>query len=291
MTAIALPPSFERGDERMTAEREETKYLIAPDGLDALVGVLTRRLPSHRFTGEGANGLPGPHHYVTTIYFDTPSRLLFRTAVNDFEHNVKVRAKEYYDLHPSLAELATDSAQIVRYQRWLWFELKRRDGAHTSKRRFRLRKQEVPAFFTQGKRTPDSIVPPPLGDEPLAAGFDEELAEIVDYCQSLDEELAAACVVNYRRLSWQSADAHLRVTIDLGLTYYAPPADLWTREHALVRSTLGTPLGRQNHAVLEIKLHDAMPNWLEETLEGAGVRPMPFSKFESASRALAGVHG
>jgi VTC domain-containing protein len=289
VTAIAVP-STKRGDARMTAEREETKYLVSPEKLDALAAELTQRLPSHRFTGEGANGLPGPHHFVTTIYFDTPSRLLFRTAVKDFEHNVKIRAKEYYDLHPSLAELATDPTQIVRYQRWLWFELKRREGTHTSKRRFRLRKHEVPAFFTYGKRTPDSIVPPVLGDEPLPAGFDEELDEIVAFCRSLGEPLAAACLVNYRRVSWQSADADLRVTIDLGLTFYAPPADLWTREHALVRNTLGAPRGGQRHAVLEIKRHDALPSWLAAALDRAGVEPMPFSKFESASREVGG-HG
>jgi hypothetical protein len=291
MSAVAVPPPVAPGDERMTAEREEIKYLVAPEELDALAGEFTRRLPSHRFTGEGANGLPGPHHYVTTIYFDTPSRLLYRTAVSDFEHNVKIRAKEYYDLHPSLTELATDPREIVRYQRWLWFELKRREGTHTSKRRFRLRKQEVPAFFNYGKRTPDSIVPPQLGEEPLAAGFDPELQEIVDYCKSLDEPLEAACLVNYRRLSWQSADAHLRVTVDLGLTFYASPADLWTREHALVRNTLGPPRGGQNKAVLEIKRHSALPTWLDAALDRAGVQPMPFSKFESASRVVSGAHG
>ena len=291
MTAIAVPPSVGRGDERMTAEREETKYLVAPENLDALAAELTRRLPSHRFTGEGANGLPGPHHYVTTIYFDTPSRLLFRTAVKDFDRNVKIRAKEYYDLHPSLAELATDPTEIVRYQRWLWFELKRRDGTHTSKRRFRLRKQEVPGFFTHGRRTPDSVAPPPLGNEPAPAELDAELKEIVAYCQSLDEPLEATCLVNYRRLSWQSADAHLRVTVDLGLMFYAPPPDLWTREHALVRNTLGAPRGGQNKAVLEIKRHASLPAWLDGALDRAGVQPMPFSKFESASRVVAGVHG
>jgi hypothetical protein len=275
----------------MTAEREETKYLVTPEHFDALAAEFTRRLPSHRFTGEGANGLPGPHHYVTTIYFDTPSRLLFRTAVNDFEHNVKIRAKEYYDLHPSLAELATDPTQIVRYQRWLWFELKRRDGSHTSKRRFRLRKHEVPAFFTYGQRTPDSIAPPPLGDEPVSAASDAALEEIVAYCQSLDEPLEASCLVNYRRLSWQSADAHLRVTVDLGLMFYAAPSDLWTREHALVRNTLGPPRGGQSKAILEIKHHGGLPPWVDAALERAGVQSMPFSKFESASRVVAGVHG
>ena len=56
---------------------------------------LQKHLPLHRFTGAGANRLPDAHHYVTTIYFDTPSSLHYRTATTDTEHNIKVRAKEY----------------------------------------------------------------------------------------------------------------------------------------------------------------------------------------------------
>jgi SPX domain protein involved in polyphosphate accumulation len=290
VTSIVAPPALQLGDERMTAEREETKYLVPAARLDELRAELTRQLPSHRFTGEGANGLPGPHHYVTTIYFDTPSCRLYRTALRDFEHNVKIRAKEYYDLHPSLAEVATDPAQIVRYQKWLWFELKRREGTHTSKRRFRLRKHEVPLFFNEGRRAPESLVPPAPGSEPPPSGVEESLQEIVDYCQSLREPLEASCLVNYRRLSWQSHDGHLRVTIDLGLSFYAPPPDLWTRERALVRSTLGAARGSESSAILEVKRHDHLPAWLEAALSRLGVQPARFSKFEAACRYVVG-HG
>ena len=105
MASAPQASAGETADARMTAEREETKYLVAPAHWERLATELSLRLPGHRFTGAGANRLPDAHHYVTTIYFDTPSRFLFRTAVKDFEHNVKIRAKEYYDLHPSLAEL------------------------------------------------------------------------------------------------------------------------------------------------------------------------------------------
>ena len=129
----------ETADARMTAEREETKYLVPPARWETLAAELSHRLSGHRFTGEGANRLPDPHHYVTTIYFDTPSRALFRAAATAPDDNLKVRAKEYYDLHPSLAEVATDPTQIVRYQPWLWFELERREGPRTSKRAFACR--------------------------------------------------------------------------------------------------------------------------------------------------------
>ena len=48
----------ETADARMTAEREETKYLVAPGQWERLAAELSRRLPAHRFTGAGANRLP-----------------------------------------------------------------------------------------------------------------------------------------------------------------------------------------------------------------------------------------
>ena len=80
-------------DERITAERQELKYLLRSDRLGVFLDELERRLSSHRYLGEGANRLPDPHHYVTTIYFDTPSRRHYRAAISNVEANVKFRAK------------------------------------------------------------------------------------------------------------------------------------------------------------------------------------------------------
>src|SRR5438046_10744550 len=114
--AVAKATDVSGADARMTAEREELKYLIGPEHVARFSTAMGRQLPHHRFTGEGANKLPRPRHFVTTIYFDTPSRDQYRAAQSDGEHNLKMRAKEYYDLHPALAELATDPGQIVKYQ-------------------------------------------------------------------------------------------------------------------------------------------------------------------------------
>jgi len=59
----------------LTGDREETKYLVARQEQRALVASLNQHLPSHRHRGEGSNPLPSPEHFVTTVYFDTPSRL------------------------------------------------------------------------------------------------------------------------------------------------------------------------------------------------------------------------
>lgn len=285
MLSVEEPSAPTSVDERITAERQELKYLLSAERLDPLVAELGRELPSHRFAGEGANRLPDPNHYVTTIYFDTPSRRHYCEAVANVEANVKFRAKEYYDLHPSLAELATDPDHIVRYQPWLWFELKRKQGNQTTKQRLRVPKRAVPLLFEEGRVVPEALLLPELRlDRSAWKGLDA----IVGYCQELDEPLRASCLVNYRRLSFQSEDGGLRVTIDLGLVFHAPPPDLWTRGRALVRGDLGPVRGGLGQAVLEVKHRSPIPSWLERALVRAGVHAIPFSKFAAASGA---VHG
>lgn len=276
-------PTSASADERMTRERSETKYLIAPEDTAALIRQLALHLPAHRFNGDGANRLPDPLHFVTTVYFDTDSRAHYRAAANDLQHNVKLRAKEYYDLHPSLAEVATDPRQIARIQPWVWFELKRREGSRTRKRRFRVPKQRLPEIFVAGQLVPEALAQPGEGLE----ADSNELREIVRYCESLGETLSVSCIVNYRRLSFQDHACGLRITVDQGLSFFAPPPNPWSFEHPLVRSSLGVPSGALREAVLEVKRRAASPAWLAQVLARAGA-PLPFSKFVAGSRA---VHG
>ena len=44
-----------------------------------------------------ANRLPGAHHFVTTVYFDTAARDVFHASQAE-GRSLKIRAKEYYDL-------------------------------------------------------------------------------------------------------------------------------------------------------------------------------------------------
>jgi hypothetical protein len=286
-------------DQEMTGDREETKYLVPRQRVAALMDELGRSLSSHRFTGEGANRLPDAHHFVTTVYFDTGDHGHYRASVADVNSNVKVRAKEYYDVHPSLAELATDVAQIVRYQPWMWFELKRREGARTIKHRFRLPKRHVPSYLGGGavpattslvnggtdNRNGDNGGDAVVADAAERAG----VAAIVEYCQGLGQPLVASCLVNYRRHSWQDPAGTLRVTLDLDLGFFAAPADLWQRGTALVRGGLGPVRTGERRAVLEVKRRaGAETAWLDHLLRATGVAPVTFSKFVAAAEAIHG---
>lgn len=274
-----------KADALMTAERREDKYLVPVGQARALAAVLERQLDSHRHRGAGANTLPAAHHYVTTIYFDTPSRALYRAAKSHADSHIKLRAKEYYDVHTDLAETATDARQLVRFQPVLWLELKHRDQAFTGKRRIGIPKHDVPAFFSEGRITTEMV-----DIQATAYGSDARsvLDAVAELCARCAEPLRADCLVNYRRTAWQDEAGELRVTIDTGLAFYAPPADLWSRSWALVRPTLGPAVAAEQRRVLEIKSRAALPAWLVDALDANQIRPSAFSKFEAASAA---VHG
>jgi hypothetical protein len=275
----SAPAADRSADVAITAERVETKYLVSAEKLPALSRSIQARLEAHRFTGEAANRLPGAHHFTTTIYFDTLSLAYYSAARANMQRNVKIRAKEYYDLHPNLAELATDPEQILRYQPWLWFELKRREGLTTTKRRFRFPKRAAASLFDE-ERAPLGL--PETGQERRDA------EALIEHVRAQQERVVPSAIVNYRRFSYQNPDSTVRVTIDIGLSFFGVPADLFRRTRPLSRSELGAPAGSEMRAVVEVKRRTPLPGWLEQALSDAGAGPQSFSKFVAASGA---VHG
>lgn len=267
----------------MTADRTEVKYVLASKPGAVFANKVAERLVAHRFNGPGSTILPGGVEFTTTVYFDTPERELFRAAVSRTSH-LKLRAREYYSLHPSLTELATDARQLVRYIPVVWLELKYKDGNQTRKRRIAVPKRDVPSFFARGSISGEmlDLVRPSYGEEAAHV-----LNEVATVCRQYESPLATDCVVNYRRSAWQDETGTLRVTLDRGVRFFAPPSDLWIRDFALVRETLGEAVQSLDGVVIEIKSREAWPAWLREAL--ADFTPeIGLSKFVVASRA---VHG
>jgi hypothetical protein len=268
----------ESTSKAITAEREERKFLLERRVLGTFLRAVAGELPQHRFVGEGANRLPDPEHFVTTVYFDTKTHAQLRLASENLLQNVKVRAREYYDLHASLAEVATDPSQIVHNQPWVWFEIKRRESGRTQKQRFRLHKREARGFF--------------LGQHPAFEACPElqdvELASIVAYHRAMTEPLLPSCIVNYRRMPFQDESGSLRLTVDLDIGFYPAPAELWSDTRALVRGTFGAPALVERRALIEVKSRDRAPRWLEQLLTSVRAEETGFSKFVNAGRA---VHG
>jgi hypothetical protein len=264
--------------------RQELKFLVPPSMRAAVAAGLDGLLARHRYRGEGASDLPGGHHYTTTIYFDTPSRSLFRAGGASGSH-LKLRAREYYERHPSLAEVATGPRRLIRPSPLLWLELKESDGARSHKLRVGLPKADASHFLHDRRVTPaiERIQEVTYGSEGARV-----LRELIRFCSTYEEPFAADCLVSYRRLAWESTDASVRATLDLGLAFYRPPDDLWSRGRPLIREALGDPAGFEPQAIVELKVFDEVPRSLVSVLEGLGATPVVYSKFLSGSRA---VHG
>jgi len=274
--------SMARADARMTADRNEIKFLVPSSITANLAKELAGHLAPHGFWDGSSNLLPDAHHFVTTVYFDTPDRAIFAEATSK-EQCVKVRAKEYYDLHPSLSAPGTDLSKLVRYSPVLWLELKAKHGRRTGKRRIGIPKSEVPLFFSRGTITRAMLE---IQQDLYGSEGRMVLDELACLCGRFDQSLEVSALVNYRRAAWQDRAGELRVTIDRDLGFFRQPPDIWSRCSALVRESLGEPTAVFDGCVLEVKAHDNVPAWLDACLHEYGIVPVEFSKFVAASTAL-----
>lgn len=277
-------------DARITADRRELKFWVGEREAGGLGDLLDHRLSQHSFVGgNAANDLPDARHYVTTVYFDTADRAVYQECQAGRGASVKIRAKEYYDLHTSLRAVAARPDALVR-DRVLWLEIKHRDGQRTRKQRFGVPRSDLASFFRAGTISPEMVE-----IQRLSHGEEAErvLAEVSDVCSRYGQPLEAVALVNYRRRAWQDEDAQLRVTLDSDLAIFEPPADLWERDLTLVRPTLGEPVLARRGRIVEVKLRDEIPEWLESALQRFDAGPAvmascgrPFSKFLAASEAV-----
>lgn len=287
----------------ITQDRRELKFKLSESAAAAFAAQVSARIPKHRFQGQGANRLPRARHYVTTVYFDTAARDLYR-AVREDPDNLKIRAREYYDLHPELLELATDPRDIVRYSPVLWIEIKGKRDGRTYKRRIGIPKGDVSPFFEDGEvskamlelqrdRPPSpaahgdgELVSSPLSEPPVHS--DDVIGELLALRERFTEPLRASCLVNYRRTAFEDAAGTLRVTFDHRMACFQAPGTLWESTKPLVREALGTPVYEETAYILEIKARGELPDWVSGLIEQAGAAEHIFSKFVTASETVFG---
>jgi hypothetical protein len=283
----------------ITRDRRELKFALSEAHAAEFAAQVAARIPKHRFSGRGANRLPRARHYVTTVYFDTPARDLYH-AVREDPNNLKIRAREYYDLHPELLELATDPRDIVRYSPVLWIEIKGKRDGRTYKRRIGIPKGDLSPFFERGEVTAAmreiqraahaqrASSAERLDDEAIAASEDV-IGELLQLRERFSEPLRASCLVNYRRTAFEDAAGSLRITFDQRVACFPAAESLWQTEKPLVREALGVPAHEQSGYILEVKTRGELPAWLAELLERTSAEQHSLSKFVTASEAVYGA--
>jgi len=270
---------------RLTADRDEVKYLLPVAQATDFIQNIAERLSPHRYRDARTTAEPPAEQYATTVYFDTADKDLYRAALSEPMH-VKVRAREYYDPQLGRADVATNGSDIMQSGRVIWIELKVRDGQRSRKRRVCIAKLDAQRLFCELDAGAD------LRDVQAVGGADTHVNEIATELERLRARLHAPlqpiCVVNYRRLSWQDGGTALRITLDRDVCAFAPPPDLWTRSDVLSRQALGESAFEESCCVLEVKSRGPLPAWLGPVLAEHRATEVAYSKFVMASRA---VHG
>lgn len=265
----------------ITHDRLELKYKVSNASANALARRLSLHVTEHHFQAESESHLPQAEHYVTTVYFDTPSLDLYRAACSAAD-NLKIRAREYYDLQYELGRRA-DSGELVRHSPVLWLELKRRQAGRTYKRRIGIPKIDVSAFFERGAVSPAMRA---LQARQRGADAENVIDDLLQLRARLSTPLRPSCMVNYCRTAFQNAAGTVRITLDQRLACFAPPRDLLLQPTPLVREHLGRPLYEEQSCILEVKLTGELPTWLDELLRHSQGERLAFSKFVTASKAV-----
>lgn len=241
----------------LVRRRTEVKFLLPAEQTREVRAILTAEPP------DGFRRISG---WATTVYFDLPDRRLARAAMEQPEENLKLRLREYFD-----DEGATCS-------RFVWIEIKERNGSASRKSRFRIHKRMV-AGFLRGECDLASILTCQIA-----------AADIQNVCETVQRihDLAGDCwvpfgAVRYRRCSIEGGSPVGRLTLDDRISYHLGPLALYESHEALDRRALGPVAGEEASGVLEVKHGGgSIPEWCRR-LVGAR-ESAEYSKFLMLSR-------
>lgn len=182
---------------------------------------------------------------IASLYFDTPTCTLIRSSLEKPAFKEKLRLRSY--------GLATEESPV-------FLELKRKACGVVYKRRIQTTIPHAQAFFTET-------------DEPCGGQIHRELAAFRDHYRTLEP----TCLIIYDRTAYFEPDGDLRLTIDENPRYRL-------NDLTLTKNMDGAPLLDEGWTILEIKVQNAMPLWLNAILTECGVRKGSFSKYGEAYR-------
>lgn len=241
-------------------DQRERRYLVDPERVDAILGVLGDRLPVVSYS-------PGSTRtFVVTTYLDSSELEYLSMVEKSAGHlSLKVRVREYMPLTEANGEPERLTTGATCY-----LERKERVGEMRVKQRVELPKAEV-ARVLRGESQLS-------GDRTVVSALRAELDA---------RDLEPVLVSRYVRRVFGS-DRLLRVTFDEKIGFHAPPEELYDGVTALTPDVLGEPIGQGPDHILELKEPSSLdtPSWLVSMLEELEPADQ-FSKFRDGMRCLA----
>lgn len=184
---------------------------------------------------------------ITSLYFDTENFQMIQDSL------AKKHGKEKLRLRTYASQPGLDSPAFL--------EIKQKIAGVGYKYRVKTTPQEaITALAGTGNSVSQDV------------RMTDQLALLQDRYQTIQPRM----LISYNRLSFKGRDdAAVRVTLDRDLTY-APVTSL------TLSSSAAIPLVTNNQLVMEIKVSDQLPTWLQTILAKYNLEKASFSKYGQA---------
>lgn len=186
---------------------------------------------------------------VCNVYYDTPDYRLIRESLEKPAYKEKLRLRSYGRV------TGGDTAYL---------ELKKKYLGVVYKRRISLSEREASDYMAGRSELPE----------------DSQIGREIEYFRRFYQGLRPAVYLCYDRCAYFSAeDMGLRATFDQNIRWR-------TTEMRLTAATGGERLLGPGQSLFEVKTAGAIPLWLVQALDTAGVRQASFSKYGEAYKTM-----
>lgn len=223
-------------------KRMEIKYIIDRATFKALQEELQVHLVADQYA----------HSIISNVYFDSEDYQLIKDSLNHRHGSEKIRMRTY-DPKPN------KHSQV-------FLEIKKKDliGEEEVGRKFRLTSNPISIY---------NYVKHGLADSTIS---EEKVGQELSLLRERYQELLPKMYIHYRRYSMKGIeDPKIRVTFDRDIRYRDYDVNLSSDHH-------GQPLLDDDKMIMEVKVKNGLPAWMEEIFDRFNLVSQPFSKYANA---------
>jgi len=226
-----------------TFARKEIKFLLDMHQYHSLMEVISQYMEPDKFC------VGGKEYGIYNIYYDTPDDYLIRESLSKPYYKEKIRLRSYY------SPAAPDDT--------VFLEIKKKVGGIVTKRRVSMTLEESDAYFADRSK--------PAMDKYITQQVFRELDVFLG-----NYPIAPKQYISYQREAFFGKDnSDFRLTFDRKITERR--FDL-----SLGYESYGNYIIGVDQRLMEVKVSDAMPEWLVKKLSELGIFKTSFSKYGRA---------
>ncbi|MBR4626251.1 MAG: polyphosphate polymerase domain-containing protein [Ruminococcus sp.] len=226
-----------------TFARKEIKFLLDMHQYEELMKVIREYMDPDEYCKGGKE------YGIYNIYYDTPDDYLIRTSLSKPYYKEKIRLRSYY------SPAAPDDK--------VFLEIKKKIGGIVTKRRVSMTLAESEKYFADRSK--------PVIKKYITEQVFRELDVFLDHYPVIPKQY-----ISYQREAFFGKDNHdFRLTFDRKIT---------DRRYDLTLSSesYGNYIIGADQKLMEVKVGDAIPDWLVRKLSELGIFKTSFSKYGRA---------